>query len=137
MKKRDKIRRIAMAAALATTVLVGTPQISFAQTASETLAALSAQVRAMDFAGSRATIRQLQENGFIGIRVGNEILSFEDLLGMIDAASSGEMHPTSLAGYLGSLATNTALALFVPGVPEENESIQSEGDDRFPAGSTG
>jgi hypothetical protein len=123
--------------ALATTVFAGTPEFSFAQTASDTLATLSSQVRDFDFAGSRATIQELQNLGIVAIQVGTETIPLSDLLAMIDAAEAGNMEPVALAGYFDSLAQNTAQALFVPAVPKENESIQSEGDDNFPAGSTG
>ena len=55
--KRDKIRRIALAAALATTMLTATPQISFAQSPPEVVGTIASQVKIGDYAASRTTIK--------------------------------------------------------------------------------
>jgi hypothetical protein len=124
--KRDKIRRITMAAALAASMLVGAPGFSFAQTAQSTITALSSQVGASNFADARATIQGLRNSGITAISVGDQTISLADLLAMIDAAEAGEMKPDELAAYLDALAASTAQALFLrlPGVEEYPDGYQ-------------
>jgi hypothetical protein len=137
---QKKIRRIALAAALATTVFAGTPQFSFAQTASETFATLASQVRAFDFGASRATIRHLQDLGFTAVRIGSDQISLQDLLAMINSAAGRASDPIQLAGYFDSLASDTADALFIsdnPAARGDNPSLEAGRHHSFPIGSNG
>jgi hypothetical protein len=137
--KGKKIRRIALAAALASTTLASAPHYALAQqTASDLLASLSTQVEANNFAASRATIAEMQRLGIGSITVGSETITLTDLLAMIDAAEQGTMDPAALASYLDALAASTAAAVFVPS-PSVSDEVTGDGVDRdlFPVGSEG
>ena len=136
--KRSKIKRIALAAALASTMLASAPSFSLAQTATQLIAELSTQVQARNFAASRALIRDMEQAGIVAVRVGSQRISLEDLLGMIASAESGKMQPAELAAYLDALAENTAQAVF-KAVPEstDEEPEHTEKNNTFGASSSG
>ena len=133
--ERNKISRIALAAALASTILAGTTQFAFTQTAFDVMATLSSQVARNDFAGSRATIVELQQLGIAAITVGSERISLADLLAMIEAAETGQMSPPALAAYLDALASSTAQAVFNSQQNPEQTIADLRGS--FPTGSEG
>jgi hypothetical protein len=140
--KGKKIRRIALAAALAGSVFIGVPETGFTQTAPQVLASLSDQVEVGNFAQARATIDSLQQMGIGALVIGSERISLFDLLAMIAAAESGQMDPAALASYFDALAASTAVAVFVP--LEENRDPEEQRDtldDRntaiIPTGSEG
>jgi len=141
--KRDKIARLTLAAALASTIFVATPESPLAQTTSDVLTTLASQVQAYDFAASRNTINELQQVGIGSITVGSETVSLGDLLVMIEAAEAGTMDPAALASYLAALAASTGQALFVPAQPstdtsdDTNRISDDSGRAVFPTGSEG
>lgn len=133
--KSNKIGRIALAAALAGTVMMSAPVFSLTQNAPTVMASLSSQVGAFDYAAARATIEALRQSGVGSIRVGNETVTLDELLAMIDDAEAGRTNPTDLAAYFDSLGSSTAQAVFLPSqaatptVPRNRET--------FPVGSSG
>lgn len=134
--KSNKIKRIALAAALASTVFAGTAEIGFAQTTSDVLTTVASQVRSNDFAAGRSTINQLQQSGIGSITVGNESVSLSEIEAMIAAAEAGQMSAAELAAYLEALAASAARALFVPAQPPVDTS-DGVSDNVFPTGSEG
>jgi hypothetical protein len=130
-----KIRRIALATALASTMFVGTAQFAFTKTVNQFMASLSSQVGGSDFAASRANIIALQRMGIGAIMVGSEKIPLVDLLAMIEAAEAGRMDPTELAAYLSALSQSAAVALFVPVQNPQQTIVDLRGP--FPIGSEG
>jgi len=130
-----KIKRIALAAALAGTLFANTAQFAFTKTASEFMTTLSSQVGGNEFAAGRATIQELQRMGVGAIRVGSEKFSLANLLAMIAAAEAGQMNPAALAAYLLALANSTAQAIFVSAQNPEQTVVDLRGS--FPLGSEG
>jgi hypothetical protein len=140
--KARKLKRIALAAALAGTMLAGVPQTTFAQqTASDLLGILSAQVQANNFAAARSTIAEMQALGIGSISVGSDTITLAELEGMIASAEAGTTDPGALASYLDSLASSAAQALFAPSpsVTDNPTVNDNEADEPnpFPVGSSG
>lgn len=130
-----KVSRIALAAALAGSLLVASPQLAFTQTANEFMASLSTNVQGLDFEVGRANVVKLQQMGIAAIIVGTERISLEDLLAMIRAAEQGTIDSAALAAYLLALAESTALAVFVPLENPDETIVDLRG--AFPTGSEG
>jgi hypothetical protein len=120
--KRNRLKRIMLAAALAGTMAVSAPTFTFAQSGPNLMATLSTQMLAANYDGGRATIAELQAIGIGAIAIGNDTITLDDLLVMIDAAEQGQLDRVQLASYLDAIAKNTAQAMYLPETPTATDA---------------
>jgi len=110
--RRSKLKKIALAAALAASVAASAPTFALAQ--SDLMETLSSQVLTGNYAASRATVAKLEALGIGAISIGSEMVTLVDLLVMIDATEQGQLDRVQFASYLDAIAKNTAEAAYLP-----------------------